>query len=81
MNLTAREEYYDWRAGALAVQVFSRTAGTPLLEGNRIRLLKDANENYPACSIPSGATKPYIRYESYIIHEDETREMLRKSII
>jgi hypothetical protein len=48
---------------ALADQAFSRAAGTSLLENNRIRLLEDAKENYPACSIPSGATKPYIRYE------------------
>lgn len=33
---------------ALDDQVFSRAAGAPLIEGNRIRLLKDASENYPA---------------------------------
>jgi cardiolipin synthase len=33
---------------ALAEQVFSRTAGAPLVSGNRVRLLKDADENYPA---------------------------------
>ena len=33
---------------ALADQAFSRAAGAPLIPGNRVRLLKDARENYPA---------------------------------
>lgn len=33
---------------ALANQAFSRAAGAPLIEGNRVILLKDAQENYPA---------------------------------
>jgi cardiolipin synthase len=28
--------------------MFSRASGAPLREGNRVRLLKDAAENYPA---------------------------------
>lgn len=33
---------------ALADQAFSRAAGAPLVGGNRVRLLRDARENYPA---------------------------------
>ena len=33
---------------ALADQAFSRAAGAPLVPGNRVRLLQDAGENYPA---------------------------------
>ena len=33
---------------SLANQAFSRAAGAPLIEGNSVRLLKDARENYPA---------------------------------
>ena len=32
----------------LADQAFSRTAGAPLVTGNRVDLLLDARENYPA---------------------------------
>jgi len=32
----------------LAEQVFSRAAGAPLIGGNSMRLLVDAEENYPA---------------------------------
>lgn len=35
-------------ARLLAEGAFSRAAGAPLIEGNRVRLLKDAGENYPA---------------------------------
>lgn len=33
---------------ALADQAFSRAAGAPLVGENRVRLLRDARENYPA---------------------------------
>lgn len=55
----------------LANQAFSRAAGAPLIEGNSVRLLKDASENYPAWLDAIGAAKRYIHFESYIIHEDE----------
>jgi hypothetical protein len=32
----------------LADQAFSRAAGAPLVEGNRVELLCDAQQNYPA---------------------------------
>ncbi len=32
----------------VANQAFSRAAGAPLVDGNSVRLLKDAKENYPA---------------------------------
>lgn len=38
---------------ALANHAFSRAANAPLVEGNRVRLLKDANENYPVGSVNS----------------------------
>jgi cardiolipin synthase len=57
---------------ALADQAFSRAAGAPLVEGNHVRLLKDARENYPAWLDAIGAAKLYIHFESFIIHEDDT---------
>jgi cardiolipin synthase len=54
----------------LANQAFSRAAGAPLIGGNRVRLLKDARENYPAWLEAIKAAERYIHFESYIIHED-----------
>lgn len=55
----------------VANQAFSRAAGAPLIDGNSVRLLKDAKENYPAWLEAIGAAERYIHFESYIIHEDE----------
>ena len=54
----------------LADQAFSRAAGAPLVEGNSVRLLIDARENYPAWLAAIGAAEHHINFESYIIHED-----------
>lgn len=56
---------------ALANQAFSRAAGATLIEGNDVRLLKDAAENYPAWLDAIRAARNYVHFESYIIHEDE----------
>ena len=56
----------------LANQAFSRAAGAPLIGGNRVRLLKDARENYPAWLDAIKAAERYVHFESYIIHEDKT---------
>jgi cardiolipin synthase A/B len=55
----------------LADQVFSRTAGASLVFGNRVRLLKDATDNYPAWIEALNSAKRIIHFESYIIHEDQ----------
>jgi cardiolipin synthase len=55
----------------LADQAFSRAAGAPLVGGNRVRLLKDARENYPAWLDSIRSAEQTIHFESYIIHEDE----------
>ena len=55
----------------LADQALSRATGTELIDGNRVRLLKDGSQNYPAwLQAISSATK-WIHFETYIIHEDE----------
>lgn len=56
----------------LADRAFSRAAGAPLVEGNSVRLLIDARENYPAWLDAIGAAKHNIHFESYIIREDDT---------
>jgi cardiolipin synthase len=56
----------DW-----AEQVFFRTAGAPMIPGNNVELLKDAEENYPSWIKSIEAAEKWIHFESYIIHEDD----------
>src|SRR5262245_63044093 len=55
----------------LADQAFSRAAGAPLIAGNSVRLLKDAQENYPSWLEAIASAKKYIHFESFIIHGDD----------
>jgi cardiolipin synthase A/B len=66
---------------ALANQAFSRAAGAPLIAGNSIRLLKDAQENYPAWLNAIRAARRHIHFESYIIHEDDAGRMFADALI
>ncbi len=66
---------------ALANQAFSRAAGAPLIEGNCVRVLKDAQENYPAWLDAIRLARHHIHFESYIIHEDEVGWMFAKALI
>jgi cardiolipin synthase len=59
-------------ARLLADQAFSRAAAAPLVEGNSIRILKDAEENYPAWLEAINSAERTVHFESYIIHADET---------
>jgi cardiolipin synthase len=54
----------------LADQAFSRASGAPLRHHNRLRLLKDATENYPAWLAAIAAARRTIHFEMYIVHED-----------
>src|SRR5690348_11527513 len=55
----------------LAGQAFSRAAGAPLVSGNRLCILKDAGENYPAWLAAIDSAKTKIFFENYIIREDD----------
>ncbi|MGH7231223.1 MAG: phospholipase D-like domain-containing protein, partial [Nitrospiraceae bacterium] len=65
----------------LANQAFSRAAGAPLIEGNTIRLLTDARENYPAWLDAIRAAKRYVHFENYIIHEDDAGRMFAEALV
>jgi cardiolipin synthase len=71
-QLTQRDRLTRPSVRELADQAFSRAAGAPLIEGNSVILLKDAQENYPAWLNAIHAAKYYIHFESYIIHEDDS---------
>jgi cardiolipin synthase len=55
----------------VADQAFSRAAGAPLVEGNRVQLLRDAQENYPAWLDAINSAERWVHFESYIIHDDD----------
>ena len=65
----------------LAAQAFSRAAGAPLVHGNRIRLLRDADENYPAWLEAIDGAKKTIHFENYIIRDDDIGEQFAEALI
>lgn len=66
---------------SLANQAFSRAGGAPLIEGNTIRLLHDASENYPAWLKAICGAKRYIHFENYIIREDDAGRMFAHALV
>ena len=62
----------------LADRAFERTAGAQLVPGNRVRILKDAAENFPAWLDAIRAAERTVYFESYIIGDDRVgREFVR----
>src|SRR5262245_60779914 len=51
-------------------RALTRAAGAPLIGGNRVRLLRDAAENYPAWMKAIESAEKWIHFETYIIHDD-----------
>jgi cardiolipin synthase len=56
----------------IADQAFSRAAGAPLVEGNAVDLLCDAQENYPAWLDAIHAAERWVHFESYILRDDQS---------
>jgi cardiolipin synthase len=65
----------------LANQAFSRASGAPLREGNHVRLLKDASENYPAWLAAIAAARRTVHFEMYILHEDAQGELFANALL
>jgi cardiolipin synthase len=53
-----------------AEQALSRTSGAPLIDGNRVTILRDATENYPAWLRAIRAAKRAVLLENYIFDDD-----------
>ncbi|MEY4939925.1 MAG: hypothetical protein RIQ93_1660 [Verrucomicrobiota bacterium] len=68
-------------ARTLADQAFSRAAGAPLIEGNQVRLLRDARENYPAWLEAIAHARHHVHLENYIFHDDATGKMFADALI
>jgi cardiolipin synthase len=65
----------------LAEQAFSRAAGARLVEGNRVRLLEDARENYPAWLEAIASARDHVHFESYIIYDDDAGKTFADALI
>ncbi len=64
---------------ALTDQAFSRTAA-PVVQGNAVRLLKDAAENYPASLQAIRSAARTVFFESYMIEDDATGREFRDAL-
>ena len=64
----------------LANQALSRAAGAPLVGGNRVKLLRDARENYPAWLDAIAGAERWIHLECYIIRSDRTGRMFAEAL-
>jgi cardiolipin synthase len=64
----------------LPEQAFLRTAGAPLISGNHVRILKDAQENYPVWLEAIESAQRTIHFESYIIHEDAQGQVFAEAL-
>lgn len=68
-------------AAALSEQAFSRASGAPLIEGNSLQLLVDAEENYPAWLEAIRQARDRVYLESYIVYDDEIGHMFADALI
>ncbi|MHB1169665.1 MAG: phospholipase D-like domain-containing protein [Longimicrobiales bacterium] len=62
-------------------QAFSRAAGVRRSEGNAVRVLNDAAENYPAWLDAIGRARRYIYFESYILRDDVAGNQFADALI
>lgn len=65
----------------IADRAFSRAAGAPLLEGNHVRLLKNADENYPVWLDAIASAEKRIYFENYLISEDDTGQEFADALV
>jgi cardiolipin synthase len=65
----------DWLDVALA-----RAAGAAPVTGNRIELLRDGPENFPAWLEAIGAAHRYVYFETYIFRGDRTGELFVQAL-
>ncbi len=68
-------------ARAYAEQAFSRAAGAQLVEGNVLRVLRDARENFPAWLQAIESARERIHLECYIISNDRVGAAFADALI
>ncbi|MGH8259039.1 MAG: phospholipase D-like domain-containing protein, partial [Steroidobacteraceae bacterium] len=62
-------------------QAFTRAAGASLVGGNRVRILRDARENYPAWLEAIHGAGRTILFENYMWCEDETGREFQQALV
>jgi cardiolipin synthase len=62
-------------------QAISRAAGTQRIEGNRVRLLRDATENYPAWLEAIASARDHVYFEAYILRDDVSGRRFADALI
>ncbi|MEP6897168.1 MAG: phospholipase D-like domain-containing protein [Rhodanobacter sp.] len=65
----------------LAQQALSRAAGAPLIEGNAVELLIDAQANYDAWLAAIRGAKQRVLLENYIIRDDGIGRLFRDALV
>lgn len=65
----------------LAAQALSRTSGAPLLEHNRVQVLRDAAGNYPEWLRAIRAARKYVHLENYIFEEDDVGKEFAEALM
>ena len=68
------------RSADLLDRAFTRAAGAALVKGNRVRLLRDAAENYPAWLEAIAAARERIHIENYIFCDDAVGAMFASAL-
>jgi cardiolipin synthase len=71
----------DSRESALLDRAFTRAAGAPLVEGNAVRLLKNAAGNYPVWLEAIRQARHKIYFENYFIVEDHTGAEFAEALV
>ena len=66
---------------AIAEQAFTRAAGAPRLAGNEVRLLIDAEQNYPAWLAAIARARRTVFFENYIIRDDAIGRQFADALI
>ena len=65
----------------VADQAFSRAAGAPLVEGNTVQLLCNAQEHFPAWLDAIGSAKHWVHFESYILRDDRSGREFAEALV
>ena len=66
---------------SLMDQAISRAAGAERIEGNSVRLLRDAVENYPAWLEAIASAERYVYFEAYIMRADVSGHQFAEALI
>ncbi|MEO7103388.1 MAG: phospholipase D-like domain-containing protein [Gemmatimonadaceae bacterium] len=68
-------------AGWLMDRAVSRAAGASNVDGNSVRLLRDAAENYPAWLEAIAAAQSFVYFEAYIMQDDTSGRQFADALI